>query len=220
MTSKALPFSVIPRPHCHLLLLLLLQNLLMLLHQLQRYESEDSSGNEVNLDSADSPSDNDDSEDEGSKREVNGIQSSAENDSEMVNTENTDAANGGMASDVLDRVLKSKSVFKCRISRPSALLDLRIFLKVLSTLFNTGHYGSLEPSFACHFSRTKLILDSENSAIHLPTVNDDRVTNIAHPFTLPKGYILAFDGHSVYDRKQQRNDFSVPKDKLASTSTT
>ncbi|GKA25037.1 hypothetical protein Tco_0711070 [Tanacetum coccineum] len=79
------------------------------------YESEDSSGNEVNLDSADSASNNDDSEDEGSKKEVNDIRSSAENHSEMVNTENTDAANGGMASDVLDCVLKSKSVFKCRL---------------------------------------------------------------------------------------------------------
>ncbi|GKD39376.1 hypothetical protein Tco_1259583, partial [Tanacetum coccineum] len=62
-----------------------------------------------------SASNNDDSEDEGSKKEVNDIRSSAENHSEMVNTENTDAANGGMASDVLDCVLKSKSVFKCRL---------------------------------------------------------------------------------------------------------
>nr|GEX34551.1 hypothetical protein [Tanacetum cinerariifolium] len=85
------------------------------------------------------------------------------------------------------------------------------------TLFNTGHSGSLELVFACHFLKTKLILDFENSAIRLLTVNDDGgVTNIASPFTHPKGYTLAFDGehyvaHSVCDRIQQKNDFSVPK---------
>ncbi|GKA08742.1 DNA helicase [Tanacetum coccineum] len=41
------------------------------------------------------------------------------------------------------------------------------------SLFNTGRSGSLEPSFACHFLRSKLILDFENSAIRLSTVNDD-----------------------------------------------
>ncbi|GJV45250.1 DNA helicase [Tanacetum coccineum] len=116
-----------------------------------------------------------------------------------------------------------------------------------STLFNTGYTGSLEPAFTCYFPRTKLILDFENSAIRLPTVNDDGggsffgsdicdnqivmdfehsrvytlstkggVTNIASPFTHPKGYTLAFDGelyaaHSVCDRNQQKNYFSVPK---------
>lgn len=79
------------------------------------YESEDSSGNEVNLDSADSPSNDDGSEDEDYKQEVSGTRLLAENHSEMANTEDAEADNEAQTSDVLDCVLKSKSVFKCRL---------------------------------------------------------------------------------------------------------
>lgn len=79
------------------------------------YESEDSSGNEVNLDSADSPSNDDGSEDEDYKQEVNGTRLLAENHSEMANTEDVEADDEAKTSGVLDCVLKSKSVFKCRL---------------------------------------------------------------------------------------------------------
>ncbi|GJZ06980.1 hypothetical protein Tco_0540773 [Tanacetum coccineum] len=115
------------------------------------------------------------------------------------------------------------------------------------TLFNTGHTGLLEPAFACHFPRTKLIMDFENSAIRLPTINDDgggsfsgfdicdnhTVMDFEHSrvYTLSaKGGVTniaseRYAAHSVCDRNQQKNYFSVPKDlsneyKLPSTSTT
>lgn len=73
------------------------------------YESEDSSANEVNLDSPGSPSNDDDSEGENYKRDVQFP--TAENHADLVKKEKNDA----MKSDVLDCVLKSKSVFKCKL---------------------------------------------------------------------------------------------------------
>lgn len=64
---------------------------------------------------ADSPSNDDGSKDEDYKQEVNGTRLLSENHSEMANTEDAEADNEAKTSDVLDCVLKSKSVFKCRL---------------------------------------------------------------------------------------------------------
>ncbi|PWA99705.1 hypothetical protein CTI12_AA002330 [Artemisia annua] len=93
------------------------------------YESEDSSGNEVNLDSADSPSNDDGSEDEDYKQEVNGTRLLSENHYEMANTEDAEADNEAKTSNVLDCVLKSKS----RHARSEKLLKEGRLKKMLNS---------------------------------------------------------------------------------------
>ncbi|KAK9066930.1 hypothetical protein SSX86_014254 [Deinandra increscens subsp. villosa] len=81
------------------------------------YESEDSSANEVNLDSSglNSPTNDDDSGDENYKSAISGAHLSAENRFDMTKPQSTEADNDAMKNDVLDCVLKSKSVFKCKL---------------------------------------------------------------------------------------------------------
>ncbi|KAI3785230.1 hypothetical protein L1987_44345 [Smallanthus sonchifolius] len=79
------------------------------------YESEDSSANEVNLDSAGSPTNDDDSGEENYKQAINGSHSSADNRLDMGIPQSTKADNDAMKNDGLDCVLKSKSVFKCKL---------------------------------------------------------------------------------------------------------
>ncbi|KAK1433222.1 hypothetical protein QVD17_10131 [Tagetes erecta] len=79
------------------------------------YESEDSSANEVNLDSSDSPTNDDDSGDEKSKRALNGSRLSTENRLDSVAGKRTEAADDAKTTDALDCVLKTKSVFKCKL---------------------------------------------------------------------------------------------------------
>ncbi|XP_071731310.1 uncharacterized protein [Rutidosis leptorrhynchoides] len=73
------------------------------------YESEDSSANEVNLDSPGSPINDDVSDGEIYKQDVH--VPVVEKHADMVKKEK----NYAMKSDVLDCVLKSKSVFKCKL---------------------------------------------------------------------------------------------------------
>ncbi|KAL8231144.1 hypothetical protein R6Q57_000922 [Mikania cordata] len=81
------------------------------------YESEDSSANEVNLDSSglSSPTNDDDSEYENAKRAISGSHLSAYNNFDMGIAQSTDADNDAMTNNALDCVLKSKSVFKCKL---------------------------------------------------------------------------------------------------------
>ncbi|KAD1748757.1 hypothetical protein E3N88_42355 [Mikania micrantha] len=79
------------------------------------YESEDSSANEVNLDSSGSPTNDDDSGYENAKRAINGSHLSAYNNFDMGIAQSTDADNDAMTNNALDCVLKSKSVFKCKL---------------------------------------------------------------------------------------------------------
>ncbi|KAJ0753909.1 putative transcription factor C2H2 family [Helianthus annuus] len=78
------------------------------------YESEDSSANEVNLDSSGSPANDDDSGDENYKQVINGSQLSA-NRFDMATAQSAAADKDAVTNDVLDCVLKSKSVFKCKL---------------------------------------------------------------------------------------------------------
>uniref|UniRef100_A0A251TWW2 C2H2-type domain-containing protein n=2 Tax=Helianthus annuus TaxID=4232 RepID=A0A251TWW2_HELAN len=80
------------------------------------YESEDSSANEVNLDSSGSgsPANDDDSGDESYKQVINGSQLSA-NRFDMATAQSAAADKDAVTNDVLDCVLKSKSVFKCKL---------------------------------------------------------------------------------------------------------
>ncbi|KVH92426.1 hypothetical protein Ccrd_005534 [Cynara cardunculus var. scolymus] len=70
------------------------------------YESEDSSGNEVNLDASGLPTNDDVSEGENYKQDVIDTRVSADNHSDKNTT---------VTTDVMDCVLKSKSVFKCKL---------------------------------------------------------------------------------------------------------
>ncbi|XP_076901555.1 uncharacterized protein LOC143556001 [Bidens hawaiensis] len=79
------------------------------------YESEDSSANEVNLDSSGSPASDDDSEDENYKQAINGKRLSAEKRFDKAVARSAEADNGAMTNGGLDCVLKSKSVFKCKL---------------------------------------------------------------------------------------------------------
>lgn len=79
------------------------------------YESEDSSANEVNLDSSGSPTNDNVSGDENYKQDFNGTHLSAEKPFNSVNKQNTVAGNDAMTNDILDCVLKCKSVFKCKL---------------------------------------------------------------------------------------------------------
>ncbi|KAI3726439.1 hypothetical protein L1987_66236 [Smallanthus sonchifolius] len=78
------------------------------------YESEDSSANEVNLDSAGSPTNDDDSGEENYKQAINGSRSSAHNRFDIGIPQSTEAGNDAVKNG-LDCVLKSKSVFKCKL---------------------------------------------------------------------------------------------------------
>ncbi|KAI3669647.1 hypothetical protein L6452_40963 [Arctium lappa] len=69
------------------------------------YESEDSSGNEVNLDASGRPTNNDGSEGENDEQDVIDTRVSADNHSDK----------NAITNGVLDCVLKSKSVFKCKL---------------------------------------------------------------------------------------------------------
>lgn len=69
------------------------------------YESEDSSGNEVNLDASGLPTNDDGSGGENYKQDVIDTRVSADNHSDK----------NAITNDVLDCVLKSKSVFKCKL---------------------------------------------------------------------------------------------------------
>lgn len=69
------------------------------------YESEDSSGNEVNLDASGLPTNNDGSGGENYKQDVICTRGSVDNRSNK----------NAITNDVLDCVLKSKSVFKCKL---------------------------------------------------------------------------------------------------------
>ncbi|XP_076960692.1 uncharacterized protein LOC143637130 [Bidens hawaiensis] len=79
------------------------------------YESEDSSANEVNLDSSGSPASDDDSEDDNYKQAINGTRLPAKNRFDKAVAQSAEADNDAMTNGGLDCVLKSKSVFKCKL---------------------------------------------------------------------------------------------------------
>lgn len=80
------------------------------------YESEDSAGREVDLDSSGLPTNDDDLEAGNNRQEASEIHSDKENSAKIVDPQgNTEAEEDSIPSDMPDCVLKSKSVFKCKL---------------------------------------------------------------------------------------------------------
>ncbi|GJR75895.1 hypothetical protein Tco_0088260 [Tanacetum coccineum] len=67
-----------------------------------------------------------------------------------------------------------------------------------STLVNTGYSGSLGMAFVSHIPRTKFILDFENSAVRLPTVNDDGGGSFFGSDIFDNQIVMDFEHSRVY----------------------